>query len=175
MRTERCPFCARRCLSKKRKKKLGENWMVHSIEAYCSGLPRTAMVLFASNSMALLLLISNFVSAPSSSSTYDRSETRSSSSRKQAHEILMTVTIFFTTLTLNGLTLEFIPKNASSNKGGGRLRCVKCLTEFKCITKYEYNSVHLIAGIYHCLSNTVYIWQFLTEIVINIVISVLAK
>ena len=44
--------------------------MVHSIEAYCSGLPRTAMVLFASNSMALLLLISNFVSAPSSSSTY---------------------------------------------------------------------------------------------------------
>ena len=88
---------------------------------------------------------------------HDRSETRSSSSRKQAHEILMTVTIFFTTLTLNGLTLEFIPKNASSNKGGGRLRCLKCLTEFKCITKYEYNSVHLTAGIYHCLSNTVYI------------------
>ena len=44
--------------------------MVHSMEAYCSGLPRTAMVLFAFNSMALLLLISNFVSAPSSSSTY---------------------------------------------------------------------------------------------------------
>ena len=42
----------------------------------------------------------------------------------------MTVTIFFTTLTLNGLTLEFIPKNASSNKEGGRLRCLKCLTEF---------------------------------------------
>ena len=60
---------------------------------------------------------------------HDRSETRSSSSRKQAHEILMTVTIFFTTLTSNGLTrqirqlfpwryMEFIPKNASSNKGG---------------------------------------------------------
>ena len=32
LRLERYPFCARRCQGKK---KLGENWMVHSIEAYC--------------------------------------------------------------------------------------------------------------------------------------------
>ena len=39
LRLERYPFCARRCLGKK-KKKLGENWMVLSIEAYCLRLER---------------------------------------------------------------------------------------------------------------------------------------
>ena len=174
-------------MSKQKKtKKLGENWVTHSIETYCSGFPRTAMVLLASNSMALLLLISNFVSAPSSSSTYMIAPKPDPVRLESKRMKFLTVTISFTTLTPNGLTrqirqlfpwsyMEFIPKNASSNKGGGRLRCLKCLTEFKCITKYEYNSVHLTAGIYHCLSNTVYIWQFLTEIVINIVMSVLVK
>ena len=131
--------------------------MVHSIEAYCSGLPsnRNGFIRFQFNSSSSLVDIEFRVRSVVFFDLHDRSETRSSSSRKQAHEILTTVTIFFTTLTPNGLTLEFIPKTASSNKGGGRLRCLKCLTEFKCITKYEYNSVHLTAGIYHCLSNTV--------------------
>ena len=45
LRLERYPFCARRCQGKK-KKKLGENWMVHSIEAYCLRLePRWFYVL----------------------------------------------------------------------------------------------------------------------------------
>ena len=80
--------------------------MVHSIEAYCSGLPRTAMVLFAFNSMASLVDIEFRVRSVVFFDLHDRSETRSSSSRKQAHEILMTVRTFFTTLTPNGLTRQ---------------------------------------------------------------------
>ena len=71
MRIERYPFCARRCLSKKRKRNWERiEWFTRSklIVLVCL---RTAMVLFAFNSIApLLSLISNFVSAPSSSSTY---------------------------------------------------------------------------------------------------------
>ena len=72
--------------------------MVHSIEAYCFGLPsnRNGFIRFQFNSSSSLVNIEFRV----------RSETKSSSSRKQAHEILMTVTIFFTTLTPNGLTRQ---------------------------------------------------------------------
>ena len=80
--------------------------MVHSIEAYCSGFPRAAMVLFASNSMALLLLISNSVSAPSSSSTYMIAPKPDPVRLESKRMKFLTVTISFTTLTPNGLTRQ---------------------------------------------------------------------
>ena len=80
--------------------------MVHSIEAYCSGLPSkcNGFIRFQFNSSSSLVGIEFRVRSVVFFDLHDRSETRSSSSRKQAHEILMTVTTFFTTLTPNGLT-----------------------------------------------------------------------
>ena len=130
MRIECYPFCARRCLSKKRKRNWERiEWFTRSklIVLVCL---RTAMVLFAFNSIApLLSLISNFVSSPSSSSTYmiapkpdpDRLESKCMKFLRQSQ--------FFCNFTPNCLTrqirqlfpwryMEFIPKDASSNKGG---------------------------------------------------------
>ena len=71
--------------------------MVHSIEAYCSGLPsnRNGFIRFQFNSSSSLVDIEFRVRSVVFFDLHDRSETRSSSSRKQAHEILMTVTFFF--------------------------------------------------------------------------------
>ena len=70
--------------------------MVHSIEAYCSGLPsnRNGFIRFQFNSSSSLVDIEFRVRPVVFFDLHDRSETRSSSSRKQAHEILTTVTIF---------------------------------------------------------------------------------
>ena len=130
MRTECYPFCARRCVSKKEKETGRElNGSLHrSLLCWFAFEPQW----FYSLSIQWLLFSRWYrISCPLIVffGVHVRSETRSSSSRKQAHEILMTVTIFFTTLTPNGLTrqirqlfpwryMEFIPKNASSNKGG---------------------------------------------------------
>ena len=130
MRIERYPFCARRCLSKKRKRNWERiEWFTRSklIVLVCL---RTAMVLFAFNSIApRLSLISNFVSA-------HRLLRRACSLRNQIQFVSKASAWnsydshnFFTTLTPNGLTrqirklfpwryMEFIPKNASSSKGG---------------------------------------------------------
>ena len=130
MRIERYPFCARRCLSKKRKRNWERiEWFTRSklIVLVCL---RTAMVLFAFNSIApLLSLISHFVSA-------HRLLRRACSLRNQIQFVSKASVWnsydshnFFTTLNPNGLTrqirqlfpwryMEFIPKNASSNKGG---------------------------------------------------------
>ena len=179
LRLERYPFCARRCLTKKRKKerkKLGEKWMVHSIEAYCSGLPsnRNGFIRFQFNSSFSLVYI-EFLVRSSSSSAYmiapKPDPVRLESKRMKSLWQLQ----YFTTLTPSGLTrqirqlfpwryMEFIPKNASSNKGGGGLRCLKCLSEF--LIKIILNvlqstnitrSVHLTADVYHCLCNALYL------------------
>ena len=131
MRIERYPFCARRCLSKKRKR----NW--ERIEWFT----RSKLIVLVCHepqwfySLPIQWLFSCWyrISCPLRRLLRLTRSLRNQIQFKQAHEILMTVTIFFTTLTLNGLTLEFIPKNASSNKEGGRLRCLKCLTEFNWI------------------------------------------
>ena len=70
--------------------------MVHSIEAYCSGLPSNlnGFIRFQFNSSSSLVDIEFRVRSVVFFDLHDRSETRSSSSRKQAHEILRTVTIF---------------------------------------------------------------------------------
>ena len=115
MRIERYPFCARRCLSKKRKRNWERiEWFTRSklIVLVCL---RTAMVLFVSAHRLLRRACSlrnqiQFVSKASAWNSYD------------SHN-------FFTTLNPNGLTrqirklfpwryMEFIPKNASSSKGG---------------------------------------------------------
>ena len=175
---ERYPFCTRLQMSKqKKKKKLGENWMViHSIEVYCSGLPsnRNGFIRFQFNSSFSLVYI-EFLVRSSSSSAYmiapKADPVRLESKRMKSLWQLQ----YFTTLTPSGLTrqirrlfpwryMEFIPKNASSNKGGGGLRCLKCLSEF--LIKIILNvlqstnitrSVHLTADVYHCLSNAVYL------------------
>ena len=93
------PFCARRCLSlkKKERKKLGENWMVHSIEAYCSGLlsKHNGFMRSQFNSSSCRCYR---ISCPVIVffGVHVCSETKSSSPQKQAHGILMTVTLFYT-------------------------------------------------------------------------------
>ena len=74
--------------------------MVYWIEAYCSGLPsnRNGFIRFQFNGSSLID-IEFSVRSVVFFDLHDRSETRSSSSRKQAHEIL-------TTLTPNGLTRQ---------------------------------------------------------------------
>ena len=119
-----------RCLSKKKKKKLGENWIVHSIEVYCSGLPsnRNGFIRFQFNSSFSLVYI-EFLVRSSCSSAYmiapKADPVRLESKRMKSLWQLQ----YFTTLTPSGLTrqirqlfpwryIEFIPKDASSNKGG---------------------------------------------------------
>ena len=128
---ERYPFCARLQMSKQKKeKKPGENWMVHSIEVYCCGLPsnRNGFIRFQFNSSFSLVYI-EFLVRSSSSSAYmiapKSDPVRLESKRMKSLWQLQ----YFTTLTPSGLTrqirqlfpwryMEFIPKNFSIN---GRL------------------------------------------------------
>ena len=104
MRIERYPFCARRCLSKKEKETGRElNGSLDRSLLFWFATNRNGFIRFQFNGSSLVD-IEFRVRSVVFFDLHDRSETRSSSSRKQAHEILMTVTTFFTTLTPNGLT-----------------------------------------------------------------------
>ena len=175
LRLERYPFCARGCLTEKKKerKKLGENWMVNSIESYCSGL--------LSNHNVFLCFQFNSSSCRCYRISFPRivffahvcSETRSSSPQKEAYGILMTVN-YFTNINsqrLNSkLGIYFLKSTWNHRKqfkfqwrGRGGYTVWSFNWSFSIIKiilsllQSRYNSVNLTICIDCCLSSAVYL------------------
>ena len=140
LRLERYPFCARRCLRKKKKKlrELRYRWFTRLklIVLVCF---RTTMGLCGFNSIAPLDLVTIDFRVRSQASSSDscslRNQIQFASKAMQAHGILMTCSYNILILTPNGLT----PDQAAGNQHLAFLSLLK----YHCFSQSSYFLISL--------------------------------